>query len=64
MLQIVEEKIRRRGIENWDSERMKKVLSTMWENGYFLIGDKRVRMKDSLSIGSCIISVMAGLGNE
>ena len=61
IFQMVEEEMRGRKIKDWDCDRMKKTLSTVWENSYFFIGDKIVRMNEGPSIGSCIRPVIAYL---
>jgi hypothetical protein len=48
-------------IEEWDNKKLQKALDTMWDNGYTIISDKIVKMKDGLNIGSCLSPVLADI---
>jgi hypothetical protein len=61
ILKIIDKLMKDKRIEKWNKERMKKAVSFIWDNSYCKISDKIVKMKDGLSIGSCISPVMADL---
>lgn len=61
ILRKVESVMKDSNNESWDKDSMKKALSSLWDSNSCNINNSKVKMKDRLSIGSSISSVIAYL---
>jgi hypothetical protein len=50
-----------RKIEEWNKGKLKKALRCVWDCNIFTLGDKVMRAKEGLIIGSCISPVLADI---
>jgi hypothetical protein len=46
-------------VNGWSGERVKEALEVLWKNSYCVIGDKLVRIKEGLRIGSRLSPIIA-----
>ena len=59
IVKVITELMRDNRINGWSGDGMKEALRAIWKNSYCVIGDKLVRIKEGLSIGSRLSPVLA-----
>ena len=59
IVRVITDHMKDNKVNGWSGERVKEALGVMWDNSYCVIGDKLVRIKEGLSIGSRLSPILA-----
>jgi len=59
IVSVITEHMKDSRINGWSGEGIKEALRAIWKNSYCVIGDRLVRIKEGLSIGSKLSPVLA-----